>query len=169
MTKPFEIGRLLAEYGLEPRAKPHRFSEEWWESRTMVSPTTGCQVWMGAVCRQGYGRVRRKGRSPMLVHRLRYELAYGPFDAALKVCHRCDNPGCVNPTHLFLGTQEDNLRDMFKKGRGRPHGKAPRKKAQGGATATRNTLSPLSPNPLCRNSLLSISYAHERDDTSVAP
>lgn len=99
-----------------------RFSPEWWAERVEPEPNTGCHIWLGTVCRLGYGRVGMKGRSPVLVHRVAYECAYGPYDASLKVCHRCDNPSCVNPDHLFLGTQRDNMHDMFRKGRARPRG-----------------------------------------------
>lgn len=96
---------------------------DWWEARTVPEPNSGCRLWTGPVCRLGYGRVWNGGKSPELVHRLAYEAAFGPFDPALKVCHRCDTPSCINPDHLFLGTQTENLRDMFAKGRANPRGK----------------------------------------------
>lgn len=102
----------------------------WWQDRIVPEPNTGCHIWMGTVCRLGYGRIRRPGSprnsSPVLVHRIAWEREFGPIPDGLKVCHRCDNPSCVNPDHLFLGTQRDNLRDMFAKGRGRPGGVRPR-------------------------------------------
>lgn len=104
------------------RNTPPRFSPEWWESMTAFNPVTGCLTWKGFADKYGYCRTWVGRKSGVLVHRIAFECFYGPFDPALKVCHSCDNPRCVHPHHLFLGTQKDNLRDMFAKGRGRPHG-----------------------------------------------
>lgn len=103
-----------------------RFSPEWWGYMTMPEPNTGCVFWMGSVCKEGYGRIAKSGGgSPVLVHRIAYEQANGPFDRSLKILHRCDMPSCVNPDHLFIGTQADNMRDMFAKRRARPAGRVP--------------------------------------------
>lgn len=66
--------------------------------------------------RDGYGRIRVDGKS-WLAHRFSWVLANGPIPEGMYVCHRCDNPPCINPEHLFLGTQTDNMRDMAAKGR----------------------------------------------------
>ena len=108
-----------------------RFSPEWWECMTMPEPNSGCLLWMGSVCKSGYGRVAYSGNgSPVLIHRIAYECAFGPILDRRHVCHRCDTPSCVNPDHLFIGTQKDNMRDMFAKGRARPGGDASGKKAK---------------------------------------
>lgn len=77
----------------------------------------GCIEWTGAKSPSGYGR-KRVGRQTCRTHRIAYESFIGPI-GELCVLHRCDNPLCLNPCHLFLGTQIDNLVDMTDKGRRR--------------------------------------------------
>jgi hypothetical protein len=79
--------------------------------RVEVTPS-GCWEWTRARSHDGYG-VYKKLRA----HRVAYELAFGPIPDGLSVLHHCDNPPCVNPARLFLGTQSDNMRDCYRKGR----------------------------------------------------
>lgn len=85
-------------------------------SRTMNQD--GCIVWTGYRDPAGYGRLRRPSLTKQrLAHRATWEAAYGNVPAELDLCHTCDNPSCVLPAHLFLGTARDNARDMIAKGR----------------------------------------------------
>jgi hypothetical protein len=83
----------------------------------------GCHIWGGARNVWGYGRLKRGGRM-YAAHRVAWEMKCGPIPAGLLVLHRCDNRLCVNPDHLFLGTQYDNMCDMRAKGRFRRSGQA---------------------------------------------
>jgi len=71
---------------------------------------------LGKLSELGYGFVEMK-RQQKLVHRVIYELIIKPIPAGLFCCHSCDNPSCVNPFHMFIGTHQDNMEDMCKKGR----------------------------------------------------
>ena len=75
-------------------------------------PTKDCWEWTGVKNQDGYGRVRVNGKL-LSAHRVVYAQLYGPIPEGLNVLHNCDNPGCVNPTHLRLGTQTDNLHDAY--------------------------------------------------------
>jgi hypothetical protein len=80
--------------------------------------TKTCWLWTGALNNKGYGvlNMDKYGTTPF-AHRIAWELANGPIPDGLNVLHKCDVPHCVNPRHLFIGTQHDNVRDMNKKGR----------------------------------------------------
>jgi len=75
-----------------------------------------CILWTRATNGRGYGQVRRSGRL-IGAHRVAYEDAYGPIPAGESVLHRCDQSLCVNPAHLFLGSQDDNMADRNAKRR----------------------------------------------------
>ncbi len=78
-----------------------------------------CWPWIGARNGAGYGHLGagRQGEGTLAAHRVAFTLSLGPIPDGLCVLHRCDNPPCCNPAHLFLGTNGDNSRDMATKGR----------------------------------------------------
>lgn len=92
-------------------------SEEFW-SRVERGP--GCWTWKSGFHQFGYGQFRRAGKN-YTAHRFAYALEFGPIPDGLCVLHHCDNPPCVRPDHLFLGTMSDNAQDCRKKNR---HGAA---------------------------------------------
>ena len=83
-----------------------------------VRKTDGCWIWIGWKRDGEYGGAFHGGKR-WLAHRLAWALAKGPIPKGLQVLHRCDQPACVRPSHLFLGTQRDNIEDMMAKGRHR--------------------------------------------------
>ena len=94
-----------------------QLDERFW-SKTRYNRTTKCVEWVASKNSKGYGRFQLGGIIGMqMAHRLSYEAHKGPIPAGLSVCHSCDNPSCVNPDHLWLGTVKDNAEDAVKKGR----------------------------------------------------
>ena len=103
------------QYIKDSRTTKDRFDEKW-----IPEPTTGCWLWIGAFNQYGYGVIYMgtgRGHVPNRAHRISWEIHRGPIPYGLCVLHRCDNPSCVRPDHLFLGTQSENVRDAVVKGR----------------------------------------------------
>ena len=84
-----------------------------------VQKTPTCWLWTGSKDRKGYGRLTINDK-PHLASRISWTLHYGDIPIGKHILHHCDNPQCVNPEHLFMGTPKDNVADMWAKGRGNP-------------------------------------------------
>lgn len=83
----------------------------------LVEKSAGCWLWKGGRVPAGYGIFGISFRVQSYAHRFSYELCIGPIPDGLFVLHSCDNPPCVNPEHLWVGTMQDNHDDMIAKGR----------------------------------------------------
>lgn len=104
------------------RITPQNELERFWQK---VNKTKACWEWTSVRTKAGYGQFNiSPGRGNVhfvYAHRYSYKLHNGVDPGQLCVCHKCDNPRCVNPAHLFLGTHTDNVRDAIKKGRINPN------------------------------------------------
>lgn len=101
---------------IPPRKKGKPPAERFFEF-CISEPNSGCWLWLGGVGEKGHGRFNVGNSLQVQAHRFSWELHNGPVPDGLWVLHQCDNPPCVNPEHLFLGTCLDNHRDMIAKGR----------------------------------------------------
>jgi hypothetical protein len=96
--------------------------QRFWEKVDKDGPimphmTTPCWGWTSAKTKRGYGYFTTKRGESKRTHRVSFEFTYGVIPQGMQVLHHCDNPNCVNPEHLFLGTNSDNVADKVKKGR----------------------------------------------------
>lgn len=100
----------------DPLYEPPSPEELFW-ARVGPPGPGGCREWVERRDEDGYGRLRWNGRAEEGAHRVAWMLTRGPIPDGLQVCHHCDNEPCCEPTHLFLGTHQDNHRDMVEKRR----------------------------------------------------
>jgi hypothetical protein len=105
--------KIRGQIVIDPEVRIQRLS--------LIDEQSGCWNWQSTT-RNGYGRLivgsrTDKTRKSVSAHRYSFEIFVGPIAEGLEVCHRCDNPSCVNPQHLFLGTRQDNIDDRESKGR----------------------------------------------------
>jgi hypothetical protein len=82
-----------------------------------IEKTETCWIWTGCLTAKGYGRITVRGKTVCFAHRVAYEQFVGPIPDGMIVRHDCDNPRCVNPRHLVIGTCKENSEDMVKRGR----------------------------------------------------
>jgi len=133
---------LVSGVGIEDRKMsgyiPRPIESRFWPKVDKSMGPDNCWPWIGDKWKSGYGRfflhkksARNPSRKVVAAHRQSYALTHGPIPAGFHVLHRCDNPPCCNPSHLFLGTDADNVADCIKKGR---------RANQGGETNGRTTL-----------------------------
>ena len=97
--------------GVKGRSLEQRITDSY-----IPEPNSGCWIWVAGINACGYGTIGVNYKS-QLAHRVSYQVFRGSFPKNKKILHRCDMPCCVNPDHLFVGTQADNVRDMESKKR----------------------------------------------------
>lgn len=135
--------------------------DERFRSRFFIEPNSGCWLWEGSVSTTGYGVIGRGGRggTNIFAHRLSWELHRGPIPEGVGphgtcVLHKCDTPMCVNPAHLFLGSQADNMADLVAKGRQAKNRRLPKGERHPNAKLTENDVSEIKS---CRDSGVTMS------------
>ena len=108
--------KLYAPAGTDPNDPAHLAARL--ANGLASAPEGGCWEWIRICNQHGYGQLRVAGRM-VYAHRLAYQLAVGPIPDGLHVLHQCDNPRCINPAHLSIGTRSQNMKECSERGRAR--------------------------------------------------
>jgi hypothetical protein len=106
--------------GSKPNFLTRTMKERFWEKVDKNGPvilSEPCWIWTGSLNEWGYGRFFTEGSTRVYAHRFSFELHHGALPKGLKALHHCDNSTCVNPHHLYAGTDQDNRRDALRRGR----------------------------------------------------
>jgi len=120
--KEFTVKRSAIIYGrgkfcshsCQRKKEPIPIEKRFWR---YVEMTDGCWLWTGSRNSKGYGLIDDNSGRSLRAHRVSWKIHFGPISPGLQVLHKCDNPPCVNPAHLFLGSSLDNTRDCISKNR----------------------------------------------------
>ena len=118
-----------------PRVYKRRDPAERLMANVEMIPFAGCWLWTGAIKKDGYGAFQVGWREQERTHRVAWQVFRGPIPSEQLVLHRCDVRSCVNPEHLFLGTNDDNMADMVAKGRSAHGERNPNAKLNAGLVA----------------------------------
>lgn len=109
--------RRFCSYGCRrPTRVKKRDPRTCFDQHAFPEPMSGCWLWNGTYAHTGYGQIRING-TVYGAHRLSYELHVGAIPTGMSILHKCDNRACVNPGHLYAGTQSENMRDMVQRNR----------------------------------------------------
>lgn len=115
--------RLISKYGIRDRlcrscsykSRTRSVKDRFWE-KVDVKNKNECWIWNSTTDKNGYG-IFKLGNKDVKAHRVSWEFHSGSIPLGMQILHKCDNPPCINPNHLFLGTPQDNMDDKKKKGR----------------------------------------------------
>lgn len=110
------VSQRAAVLGVKHRRLQRTIAERF-ADYVLPEPNSGCFLWEGSTDRKGYGQLRVARNVLKYATHIALELEGRPVPDGMNACHHCDNPICVNPDHLFIGTQKDNTDDMLRKGR----------------------------------------------------